>query len=90
MLNQLSISDYAIVDQLDLHISSGMTVITGETGAGKSIILDALGLTIGDRADSQCVKVGAERAEIRACFDLNDCSSARKWLDSHDMASGNE
>ncbi|MDP0561162.1 MAG: DNA repair protein RecN [Candidatus Endonucleobacter sp. (ex Gigantidas childressi)] len=90
MLNQLSISDYAIVDQLDLIISEGMTVITGETGAGKSIILDALGLAIGDRADSQCVKLGAERAEIRACFDLNNCSSARKWLDNHDLASGNE
>ena len=90
MLNQLSISDYAIVDQLDLNISSGMTVITGETGAGKSIMLDALGLAIGDRADSNCIRPGAKRAEIRACFDLDHCPSARAWLEEHDLASDNE
>ena len=90
MLNQLSISDYAIVDQLDLNISKGMTVITGETGAGKSIMLDALGLAIGDRADSDCIRPGAKRAEIRACFDLDRCSAAKQWLEDRDLDSGSE
>lgn len=90
MLNQLSICDYAIVDQLDLTISTGMTVITGETGAGKSIMLDALRLAIGDRAGSGCIKVGAERAEVRACFDVDYCPPAKKWLKDHDLSTQNE
>lgn len=90
MLNQLSISHYAIVDQLDLDMAPGMTVITGETGAGKSILLDALGLAIGDRADAGCVRAGAPRAEIRACFDLSHCPAARDWLTSRDLDMDNE
>ncbi|WP_263081913.1 DNA repair protein RecN [Endozoicomonas sp. Mp262] len=90
MLNQLSISNYAIVDQLDLDIPPGMTVITGETGAGKSIILDALGLAIGDRADISCVRSGSQRAEIRACFDLTHCPAARAWLEARDLNIDNE
>ncbi len=85
MLHQLSICDYAIVDQLELSIDQGMTVITGETGAGKSIMLDALGLAIGDRADSGCVRSGSARAEIRACFDITYCEAARQWLLAHDL-----
>ena len=87
MLNQISINNYAIVDQLDLDIHPGMTVITGETGAGKSIMLDALGLALGDRADSHCVRTGAERAEILACFDLCNNPQAREWLKSRDYDS---
>ena len=59
MLNQISISNFAIVDHLNLDINAGMTAITGETGAGKSIMLDALGLALGGRADSNCVRDGA-------------------------------
>ncbi|MDD7804852.1 MAG: DNA repair protein RecN [Endozoicomonas sp. (ex Botrylloides leachii)] len=90
MLNQLSISNYAIVNELDLNISKGMTAITGETGAGKSIMLDALGLAIGGRAGSDCIRPGAKRAEIIACFDLELCPAAKGWLEAHDLDSGNE
>ena len=64
MLAQISISNYTIVTTLEMEFSPGMTVITGETGAGKSIMLDALGLCIGDRADSKTVRHGCEKAEI--------------------------
>lgn len=90
MLTQLSISHFAIVDQLDLDIQSGMTVITGETGAGKSIMLDALGLATGDRTDPDCVRTGTERAEIHASFDLNNCPEAKNWLENKELASDNE
>ena len=90
MLNQISISNYAIVDQLDLDIRQGMTVITGETGAGKSIMLDALGLALGGRADSDCVRSGAERTEIRACFDLSNNTPAIQWLKSRDYDNDDE
>lgn len=60
MLVHLSVHNYAIVEHLDLELATGMSVITGETGAGKSIMLDALGLTLGDRADSGAVRPGAE------------------------------
>ena len=90
MLTQLSISNFAIVDQLDLDIQPGMTVITGETGAGKSIMLDALGLATGDRTDPDCVRTGTDRAEIHACFDLTHCPEARKWLENKELSSDNE
>lgn len=70
MLVHLSVHNYAIVEHLDLELDRGMSVITGETGAGKSIMLDALGLTLGDRADSGVVRPGADKADILATFDL--------------------
>lgn len=85
MLVQLVIHQYATIEHLDLELSSGMTVITGETGAGKSIMVDALGLALGDRADSAAVRPGAERADILACFDLEDLPEARQWLQEHDL-----
>ncbi|WP_257252989.1 MULTISPECIES: DNA repair protein RecN [unclassified Endozoicomonas] len=90
MLTQLSISNFAIVDQLDLDIQSGMTVITGETGAGKSIMLDALGLATGDRTDSHCVRQGTDKAEIQASFDISHCSAAKAWLREKDLTSDDE
>ena len=90
MLTQLSISNFAIVDQLDLDIQAGMTVITGETGAGKSIMLDALGLATGDRTDSHCVRHGSDKAEIHASFDLKQCPSATAWLKQKDLDSEDE
>ena len=65
MLTDLSIRDYAIVQRLDVELRGGMTCVTGETGAGKSILLDALGLCIGDRADARAVRAGADRAGAR-------------------------
>ncbi|RTE67017.1 DNA repair protein RecN [Amphritea opalescens] len=85
MLTQLNIRNYAIVEQLDLELENGMTVVSGETGAGKSIMLDALGLTLGDRADMGSVRKGAERAEITANFDISDIPSAKEWLKNQEL-----
>ncbi len=85
MLVHLSIHNYAIVEHLDLELARGMSVITGETGAGKSIMLDALGLTLGDRADSGVVRPGADKADILATFDLDDIPEARSWLAERDL-----
>ena len=89
MLNQISISNFAIVDHLSLDINPGMTAITGETGAGKSIMLDALGLALGGRADSNCIRDGSNRAEISACFDLQRIPVARQWLQERDYLEDN-
>ena len=88
MLTHLSIRDFAIVDQLDLDITPGMTVMTGETGAGKSIMLDALGLTLGDRADSHAIRAGEKRADISASFDLKNCPDALNWLQQRELDHG--
>ncbi|WP_213880605.1 DNA repair protein RecN [Pseudomonas sp. dw_358] len=86
MLVHLSVHNYAIVEHLDLELERGMSVITGETGAGKSIMLDALGLTLGDRADSGVVRPGADKADILATFDLGDIPEAGVWLAERDLA----
>lgn len=83
MLLQLTIRDYAVARSLDAEWQSGMTAITGETGAGKSILLDALGLALGDRADADAIASGAERADIAALFCLQQIPEARDWLDAH-------
>lgn len=80
MLTSIHIKDFAIIEQLDLDLKSGMTVITGETGAGKSIVVDALGFTLGARADSGVVRHGAKRAEISAVFDVAKLPAVIKWL----------
>jgi DNA repair protein RecN (Recombination protein N) len=85
MLVHLSVHNYAIVEHLDLELDAGMSVISGETGAGKSIMLDALGLTLGDRADSGVVRPGADKADILASFDLSDIPEARTWLSERDL-----
>ena len=85
MLINLSIQDYAVVDQLEVDLEAGMTCITGETGAGKSIMLDALGLCIGDRADSKAVRPGALRTDIAACFDVSQNTRAQVWLSERDL-----
>jgi DNA repair protein RecN (Recombination protein N) len=85
MLVHLSVHNYAIVEHLDLELDAGMSVISGETGAGKSIMLDALGLTLGDRADSGVVRPGADKADILASFDLTDIPEARAWLAERDL-----
>lgn len=85
MLVHLSVHNYAIVEHLDLELKRGMSVISGETGAGKSIMLDALGLTLGDRTDSSVVRIGADKADILASFDLDDIPDARAWLAERDL-----
>jgi DNA repair protein RecN (Recombination protein N) len=90
MLSRLHIRDFAIVDALELDLGPGMTVLTGETGAGKSILVDALGLALGDRADASVVRAGAERAEITAVFDVREIPAARAWLAERDLAGDDE
>ena len=85
MLVHLSVHNYAIVEHLDLELERGMSVITGETGAGKSIMLDALGLTLGDRADSGVVRPGADKADILATFDVSEIPDAKAWLAERDL-----
>lgn len=85
MLTQLRICDFAIVEELELELAAGMTAITGETGAGKSILVDAIGLLLGDRADSDAIRHGAERADLSALFDLGALPVARAWLAEHDL-----
>ncbi len=90
MLTHLSVQNFTLVDLLELEVHSGMTTITGETGAGKSILLDALGLALGDRAEADRVRQGRERAEICATFDISSIPRARQWLDEHDLDSDAE
>ena len=85
MLTQIYIRDFAIIDELELEVGSGMTVLTGETGAGKSILVDALGLVLGERADNDMIRHGAARADISAGFDIGGLESARQWLVDHDL-----
>lgn len=86
MLTQLAIRDYAIVETLDLELAGGMTAITGETGAGKSILLGALGLCLGERADASSVRHGSERADLSARFDIATLPAARAWLEERELA----
>ena len=79
MLTHLKIRGYAIIDALELEFGAGLTVVTGETGAGKSIVVDALGLLLGDRAESGVVRPGAERAELEAEFDLATLPVVAAW-----------
>ena len=85
VLTGLSISQFTIAEKLNIELESGMTAITGETGAGKSIALDALSLTLGARADSNYVRYGAEKADIRAVFDICQLPEAVKWLEKHEF-----
>lgn len=87
MLTHIKISNFAIVEELDLDIPGKLTVITGETGAGKSIMIDALGLALGERADSGSVRHGAEKAEILATFDIHQIPAAKAWLEARDLLS---
>ena len=80
MLSGLSIRDIVLIDRLDLAFGSGLTVLTGETGAGKSILLDALGLALGARADSALVRQGADQAHVTAVFELGDDAVVRSVL----------
>ena len=81
MLKQLLIRNFAIIDQLELQFGGGLTVFTGETGAGKSILVDALGLALGDRADTSIIRPGSQQTEITAIFDIRNNSRACSLLE---------
>ncbi len=87
MLRALSIRNYVIVEALDLEFAPGFTVLTGETGAGKSILIEALSLALGERAEAGVVRTGAQRAEVVAEFHVPVDSMARQWLEAHDLQS---
>lgn len=80
MLTQLTIHHYALIQELHLDFGTGMTVITGETGAGKSILIDALGLCLGERAESTLLRANSARADLSACFQVADNPQAYQWL----------
>ncbi|WP_194757308.1 DNA repair protein RecN [Aliidiomarina indica] len=86
MLTQLNIRQFAIVDHLDIDFQKGMTAITGETGAGKSIALDALSLCLGARSESHMVRPGANKAEITASFCVRQLPHVLEWLEEHDLS----
>ena len=88
MLSFLQIRDFAIVETLDLEFSGGFTAITGETGAGKSILVDALGLLKGNRADTAAIRAGAAKAELNAEFELAEDSRALAWLQDAELDLG--
>ena len=81
MLVTLQVRDFAIVDRIEVEFEPGMTVLTGETGAGKSILVDALGLVLGERGSGKLVRAGAKRAEFSADFDVSTLAGARAWLE---------
>ena len=85
MLTSLTIKNYAIIDALELEFADGLTALTGETGAGKSILLGALGLVLGDRADSESVKQSCDHADITAAFDTHNIPAAAHWLIQHEL-----
>ncbi|MBY0265608.1 MAG: DNA repair protein RecN [Burkholderiales bacterium] len=86
MLQRLTIRDFVIVEHLELEFAGGFTVLTGETGAGKSILIDALALTLGERADAIAVRQGAARADITAEFDIGGILALQSWLADSDLA----
>lgn len=85
MLTHLSVNNFAITEHMEIELDKGTTVITGETGAGKSIMLDALSLAIGGRSDAKAVRNGANRTDISATFDISAIPEAKQWLSDRDL-----
>ena len=85
MLTHLQVRNLAIVDEVEVEAGAGMTAMTGETGAGKSILVDALGLVLGDRADSSVIRHGSERTEISAGFNVHDNAAVNNWLAGQEL-----
>ncbi|MDD5391318.1 MAG: DNA repair protein RecN [Gallionellaceae bacterium] len=86
MLLSLTLSDFVLVDRLELDFHAGFSVLTGETGAGKSILLDALSLVLGERAEAGVVREGTQRAEVAAEFSLEGLDELAVWLEENDLA----
>lgn len=90
MLVGLRIDNFAIVEAAQLEFEAGLTALTGETGAGKSLVVDALLLALGERAGADSIRVGAEQAEVTAVFDVAGVPAALAWLDENDLADGSD
>ena len=85
MLRLIKVKNYAVIDEVEVNLQSGLSVMTGETGAGKSILVDALGLALGNRADASTVRPGTERAEISVIFEFSIDHPAMSWLIEHGL-----
>ena len=90
MLRHLTIRDFVIVDRLELEFLAGFGALTGETGAGKSILIDALALALGERADAGVVRSACEKAEVAATFDVSALPVVREWLAANDLEGDDE
>ncbi|RMF96792.1 MAG: DNA repair protein RecN [Gammaproteobacteria bacterium] len=90
MLQSLRVRNLAVIDTIELEFSGGLTVLTGETGAGKSILVDALALALGQRADSRVLRAGSDRCEIAAVFGVEPGSALQRWLEEQDLEAGEE
>jgi len=90
MLTDLHIRHFAIIDTTEVELSAGMTALTGETGAGKSILLDALSLVLGERASADSIQQGANRADISATFNIEDNQAVKTWLEQHELDEDSE
>ena len=88
MLTLIRVKNYAVIDEVEVEFDTGLSVMTGETGAGKSILVDALGLALGDRADASAVRQGAERAEISVLFECPAEHPAIAWLAERELSDG--
>jgi len=85
MLKQLTLKNFVLVDALDIDFESGLTTITGESGAGKSILLNALGLLLGERARTEVIRPGADKADVSAEFDLSNQAELRERLAADEL-----
>lgn len=90
MLKALTVQGLAVVRSIDIEFQDGLTVFSGETGAGKSVLIEALGLALGERADSNLVRWGSDRATVTAVFDIDRCASTRALLEEHGIDDGKE
>ncbi|RBP50821.1 DNA repair protein RecN [Arenicella xantha] len=89
-LRELTIRNFAIIKHLEIEIDDGLTVVTGETGAGKSILLDALDLLLGSRAENEMIRHGEEQCEITAIFEIKGLTEVQEWLSEHDLSGDDE
>ena len=90
MLRHLAIRDFVIVDRLELEFAAGFGALTGETGAGKSILIDALALALGERADAGVVRAGCDKADVAATFDIDKLPQVGAWLAANDLDTEDE
>lgn len=90
MLSYITLKNFVLVDELTLELADGFHAFTGETGAGKSILLDAINLALGTRAEARYVKSGTKRCDITLCFDINEEKNIQQWLEQHDLSEDNE